>query len=59
MEGFREQGLIFSTRPGGITPGLDLRWKTPAKGLTVGGSLMLYNAHGDLIGGTFRQPLTY
>lgn len=58
MEGFKEQGLYFSQRPGGITPGFDLRWKTPLKGLTAGGSLMLYDAHGNLINGTFRQPLT-
>ncbi|HEX5228829.1 MAG TPA: hypothetical protein VFW44_14015 [Bryobacteraceae bacterium] len=60
MEGFRELGYYFSKIPGGITPGFDLRWKTPLKGLTLGGSLMLYNAHGSLIdNGTFRQPLTF
>jgi len=59
MEGFREQGLSFTKRPGGITPGFDLRWKTPVKGLMLGGSLMLYNASGNLVNGAFRQPLTY
>ena len=59
METFREQGLYFSKRPGGITPGFDLRWKTPVRGLKVGGSLMMYNAHGTLVNGTYRQPITY
>jgi hypothetical protein len=59
LETLREEGLTFSKRPGGITPGFDLRWKTPVKGLTVGGSLMLYDAKGTLTDGTYREPLTY
>jgi hypothetical protein len=59
MEGFKQSGIDFSKRPGGITPGFDLRWKTPVKGLVLGGSLMLYNAKGSLVDGTFREPLTF
>jgi hypothetical protein len=59
MEGFTEQGLAFANRPGGKTPGFDLRWKTPLRGVTVGGSVMAYDAKGNLINGVFRQPLTY
>ncbi len=59
MEGFTESGLTFSNRPSGKTPGFDLRWKTPVKGLKVGGSLMMYDAQGNLTDGTLRQPLAY
>ncbi|MEI9976914.1 MAG: hypothetical protein WDO73_35600 [Ignavibacteriota bacterium] len=59
MEGFKQAGLSFANQPGGKTPGFDLRWKTPFRGLTVGGSLMMYDAKGNLTNGTFRQPLTY
>jgi hypothetical protein len=59
MEGFRESGLNFTDQPGGKTPGFDLRWKLPSAGLMLGGSLMLYDAKGNLTNGTFRQPLTY
>lgn len=59
MEGFTESGLAFSNRPSGKTPGFDLRWKTPVKGLKVGGSLMMYDAQDNLTDGTFRQPLAY
>jgi hypothetical protein len=59
MEGFKESGLNFTNQPWGITPGFDLRWKTPIRGLMLSGSLMLYNAKGNLTNGAFRQPLTY
>lgn len=59
MEGFRQSGLSFANQPGGKTPGFDLRWNTPAPGLMLGGSLMVYNANAKLMDGTFRQPLTY
>ena len=59
LEDFRETGINFSRRPGGVSPGFDLRWRTPFKGLTVGGSLMLYTARGDLPDGAYREPLTY
>lgn len=59
LEGFREDGLAFTKRPSGITPGFDLRWKTPLRGLVAGGSLMLYNASGNLVNGAFRESLTY
>jgi hypothetical protein len=58
MEGFKQQGLFFSERPWGKTPGFDLLWKTPMRGLSVGGSLMAYDAKGRLEGGTFHIPLT-
>lgn len=59
MESFRESGLNFTAPPGGKTPGFDVRWATPVRGLKVGGSLMLYNASGNLTNGTFYQPLAY
>ena len=59
LQEFREEGLDFHKRPRGISPGFDLRWKTPIRGLKVGGSLMLYTAHGALVNGAYREPLTY
>src|SRR5215472_10463284 len=59
METYKEEGLNFRDLPGGITPGFDLRWRTPVKGFTLGGSVMLYNAKGNLVNGSFREPLTY
>jgi hypothetical protein len=59
MEGFKESGLTFSNTPGGKTPGFDLRWHTPLKGLMVGGSLMAYDTKGTLTNGTYFQPLSY
>jgi hypothetical protein len=59
MESFKEQGINFSNTPWGKTPGFDLRWDTPVKGLTVGGSLMAYDAKGNLVNGTYVQPLAY
>jgi hypothetical protein len=59
MEDFREDGVSLVSPPGGKTPGFDLRWETPATGLKVGGSLMMYNATGTLTNGTYRQPTTF
>lgn len=59
MEELKESGLAFSRRPRGITPGFDLRWRTPLKGLVAGGSLMVYNASGNLVNGAYREPFTY
>jgi hypothetical protein len=59
MDGFNESGLTFASPPGGKTPGFDLRWATPAKGLKVGGSLMMYDATGNLTNGTYVQPLAF
>jgi hypothetical protein len=58
-EGFRESGLTFATTPGGKTPGIDLRWKTPLKGLLVGASSQRIDATGVLVNGTFRQAPSY
>jgi hypothetical protein len=59
MEDFNESGLNFTNTPWGKTPGFDLRWQTPVKGLMVGGSLMAYDAKGNLTNGTYFQPLAY
>ncbi len=59
MESFKEEGLNFTTPPGGKTPGFDLRWAMPVSGLEVGGSLMMYNATGTLTNGTFNQPTAF
>lgn len=59
METNREEGYVFSGQPKGKSPGFDLRWKTPVKGLTAGASLMMYNAKGNLYNGSYREPLTY
>ncbi len=58
-EGFKEAGLNFTNPASGKTPGIDLRWKTPLSGLLVGGSLMVYNATGNLVNGTYTEPFTY
>jgi hypothetical protein len=58
-EGFKEEGIVFANPPGGKTPGFDLRWSTPLHGLKIGGSLMVYNAKGNLVNGTFIQSPTY
>jgi hypothetical protein len=54
-EGFRESGTNFTTTPGGKTPGVDLRWKAPLRGLLVGTSTQRVDAKGTLTNGTFRQ----
>ncbi|MGA2419947.1 MAG: hypothetical protein ABSG69_07665 [Candidatus Acidiferrum sp.] len=59
QEGFKEAGIIFGTTPGGKTPGVDLRWKTPFKGLLVGASTQRVDARGTLVNGTFRIPPYY
>jgi len=61
MEAFKESGLTFDSPPAGKTPGFDLRWMTPLTGLTVGGSLMMFDATANLAGetGTYRQPLAF
>ena len=59
IESLNEQGLTFSKNPSGKTPGADLRWDTPAKGLKVGGSIMVFNAKGNLVSGTYYSPYTY
>src|ERR1039458_486920 len=59
MEVLKESRIAFSNRPGGISPGFDLRWATPVKGLKVGGSLMMYDAKGNLTNGSYYQPLAY
>jgi hypothetical protein len=56
---FSQQGMTFVSPPGGKTPGFDLRWATPLKGLMVGGSLMMYDANGVLTNGTYYQPLAF
>ncbi len=56
---FQAQGLKLVGQPSGKTPGFDLRWKTPAKGLKIGGSLMTYDASGRFTTGTLSQPLAY
>jgi hypothetical protein len=54
---FTQQGLTFANLPGGKTPGFDLRWVV--KGLKLGGSLMMYDASGNLTNGTYNQPLAF
>jgi hypothetical protein len=62
-DGYREtmsqSGLVFDKMPGGKTPGLDVRWETPVRGLKAGGSLMIYNAKGNLTNGTYTAPYAY
>lgn len=53
-QGFKETGLNFANTPGGKTPGADLRWKTPLRGLLVGASTQRVDARGTLANGTFR-----
>jgi len=56
---FQNQGLDFVHPAKGKTPGFDLRWSTPLKGLKLGGSLMMYDASGPLTNGTYYQPLAF
>jgi hypothetical protein len=56
---FQQQGLVFNSPAMGKTPGFDLRWSTPLKGLKVGGSLMMYDATGTLTNGLYVQPLAF
>jgi hypothetical protein len=58
-QGFKESGLIFANTPGGRTPGIDLRWKTPLPGLMVGASSQRDTAIGNLTNGTYQQLPTY
>ncbi|HET9407760.1 MAG TPA: hypothetical protein VFO39_11020 [Candidatus Sulfotelmatobacter sp.] len=58
-ENFKEQGINFVQPASGKTPGFDLCWTTPLSGLKLGGSLMMYDATGNLTNGTYRQPLAY
>src|ERR1700733_11536326 len=56
---FDQQGITFTKPARGKTPGIDVRWATPVKGLMVGGSLMAYDASGNLTSGTYYQPMAY
>lgn len=56
---FAQQGINFLKPAAGKTPGFDLRWTTPLKGLMVGGSLMMYDASGNLTDGSYYQPLAF
>jgi hypothetical protein len=58
-QGFQQDGLTFAGTPGGKTPGVDLRWKTPLKGLLLGASTQRVDAKGTLTNGTFREPPYY
>jgi hypothetical protein len=58
-QGFKESGLNFANTPGGRTPGIDLRWKTPLPGFMVGASSQRDTATGNLTNGTYQQLPTY
>jgi len=59
MAALNAAGYVFPNQPGGKTPGFDLRWETPLRGLQLGGSLMMYNATGNMTNGTYVQPMAY
>jgi len=56
---FRSMGYNFPKPPSGITPGFDLRWESKIPGLLLGGSLMMYNAHGAMSTGAYSMPLAF
>ena len=56
---FAQQGIVFTKPASGKTPGLDLRWSTPLRGLKISASLMMYDASGNLVNGTYDQPLAF
>jgi hypothetical protein len=58
-QGFKEAGMDFANTPGGRTPGFDLRWNTPLKGLMIGASDQRINASGNLSNGTYNQSPAY
>jgi hypothetical protein len=51
-----DEGLVFTTAPGGKTYGGDLRWDAPLTGLTVGASALVQSLDGTLVGGSLRVP---
>ncbi|UWZ86878.1 hypothetical protein [Occallatibacter riparius] len=59
MQDYKEGGTVFTSHPSGTTPGGDLRWLTPVQGLTLGASLMIYDAHGHVENGSFRSAPAY
>jgi hypothetical protein len=58
-EDFKESGIDFANTPGGKTPGVDLRWNTPLKGLMIGASDQRIDAQGNLSNGFYRQSPAY
>jgi hypothetical protein len=56
---FAQQGIVFTNPASGKTPGFDFRWSAPLRGLKIGGSLMMYDASGNLVNGTYFQPLAF
>jgi hypothetical protein len=55
---FAESGLVFTSSLGGKTYGGDLRWETPAKGLTIGASENVQAIDGTAPTGSLHLPPT-
>jgi hypothetical protein len=57
VKALADNGLLFTTAPGGKTYGGDLRWSTPVKGLTVGSSIVVQAIDGTAtIGARMHVP---
>jgi len=56
IQGLADEGLAFTTAPGGKTYGGDLRWQAPLTGLTVGASALVQALDGTAPGGSVHVP---
>ena len=56
---FADIGLVFTSSLGGKTYGGDLRWETPAKGLTIGSSADVQAVDGTAPTGSIHVPPTF
>jgi hypothetical protein len=53
---FADNGIVFTTAPGGKTYGGDLRWHTPLHGLTIGGSMNVEAVDGSSVEASLHIP---
>jgi hypothetical protein len=54
-----DEGLAFTTAPGGMIYGGDLRWEAPLTGLMIGASAFIEALNGTAPGGSIRVPPTF
>jgi len=59
LEQLAELGFTFPTPPSGKTYGADLRWATPARGLTVGSGVLGQALDGTGPQGAMHVPMSY
>jgi hypothetical protein len=54
-----DYGLAFTSAPGGLIYGGDLRWETPLRGLTFGSSALVDTLDGSAPGGSVHVPPSF